>query len=747
VNARSAEALHGGVPERALALLDRIARRARLSRAVELTSGCFAVGGIGWSILRITSRNGVLPPSVDSVFLAGFAVVWIVLTLRVGLPRGGDRALAARHLDRVALEAGDGATLLLADAPTPLLGLERVRVAAWLARQEPSDFAPGPRWGRSTAGVLLGVATIAAVLSEPAKPVAAGAPPAAEEPAVRLPMALQEVATRVVPPTYLGAPARAGDALGVTAEEGARIEWRVRFAGAPQSVAMVIGDATSPLLPVPGDDGVFVVERVATTTEILALVARRDEEVWRSPAARLTVIPDEVPEVSIVRPPSVVERKLADLAPLEFAVEARDDHAVGRLELAITVAAGAGEGVTFEERRLPLTWRAVRAAAAGDKRAVEGSTTLDLRRLGLGPGSELYVVAEARDEAPPFSAPGGDGLDRVGRSEPVVVRVLAEGGETTGLGNGIVLRNELEALRSQRQVLIDTERLVARAAERPGLAREEFELRSHTIGLDQLAVRQRYGELLGQEFEDGRAIGPEAGAAAAAGSASGDALDAVPEDLMHLHDSAEMATFFDDPVRHKLRDMLSAMWDAELRLRTFRPQEALPFERRALKLLKEVQEASRVYVPKFGSALPPFDERRRLSGDRSKVRDVALSPEAPPSAEPPASRWWHAVHEPSAWLDGLAAFLEGQARRGALDDLTVLDAARRLEDARSAPGSAAAAGERAADADEDARTVERGLWTLIAPPSPAPGLGPGASELLERLTASAGSRRSPGGGR
>ena len=59
------------------------------------------------------------------------------------------------------------------------------------------------------------------------------------------------------------------------------------------------------------------------------------------------------------------------------------------------------------------------------------------------------------------------------------------------------------------------------------------------------------------------------------------------------------------------------MWQAELHLRQAEPAKALPFEYRALAFIKKVQQAERIYLARVGPELPPIDESRRLSGDRS----------------------------------------------------------------------------------------------------------------------------------
>jgi len=61
------------------------------------------------------------------------------------------------------------------------------------------------------------------------------------------------------------------------------------------------------------------------------------------------------------------------------------------------------------------------------------------------------------------------------------------------------------------------------------------------------------------------------------------------------------------------------MWKSELRLRTYKPEEALPFEYKALRLLKDLQQKSRVYVAKSAFKPPQIKAEKRLSGDLDKI--------------------------------------------------------------------------------------------------------------------------------
>ena len=84
----------------------------------------------------------------------------------------------------------------------------------------------------------------------------------------------------------------------------------------------------------------------------------------------------------------------------------------------------------------------------------------------------------------------------------------------------------------------------------------------------------RYGILLGEEFESGRPI--EADEEHADHDDEESPIEGLPAELFHLHDSAEIATFFTNEIRTQLKRVLAEMWDAEGELRFHRPPEALP---------------------------------------------------------------------------------------------------------------------------------------------------------------------------
>ena len=75
---------------------------------------------------------------------------------------------------------------------------------------------------------------------------------------------------------------------------------------------------------------------------------------------------------------------------------------------------------------------------------------------------------------------------------------------TTTVDAGLGVDLMPEYFRSQRQIIIDSEKLLR---EKKGIAKETFNARSNSLAYDQKVLRLRYGEFLGEEFESG--IGPQ----------------------------------------------------------------------------------------------------------------------------------------------------------------------------------------------------------------------------------------------
>jgi hypothetical protein len=67
------------------------------------------------------------------------------------------------------------------------------------------------------------------------------------------------------------------------------------------------------------------------------------------------------------------------------------------------------------------------------------------------------------------------------------------------------------------------------------------------------------------------------------------------------------------------------MWDAELYLRLYQPEESLPYQYKALKFIQEIKNSARIYVHRIGFDPPPIKEDKRLTGNLDDVSNYFKS--------------------------------------------------------------------------------------------------------------------------
>jgi len=182
--------------------------------------------------------------------------------------------------------------------------------------------------------------------------------------------------------------------------------------------------------------------------------------------------------------------------------------------------------------------------------------------------------------------------------------------------DGIVTGANLkpEYFRSQRQIILDTEKLLK---EKDSISVEKFNEQCNAIGIDQKMLRLRYGKFLGEEEEN--TIGESGQQAELSKVENFNNAAMVLDAYTDKHDNAEDATFLEPAIKAQLKATLTEMWNSELHLRLYKPVEALPFEYKALRLLKDLQQKSRSYVAKTAYNPPPLKMEKRLSGELGKI--------------------------------------------------------------------------------------------------------------------------------
>ncbi|WP_048922251.1 DUF4175 family protein [Rufibacter radiotolerans] len=608
-------------------------------------AGLFALQALGmvlplgmWAYKGWQGAGGIMAAVMLIVLLVGLqAWRWRERQQKTNL------AKVARHLNRKYPQLEESTELLLQpEEKLPLLAqLQRQRVAAQLAHISPQEASP-VKWKRGWL-VLLAGATLAAVLwflpSFANKPEAAvdkvpgasihlNAP--VEQPKAILP-AIEQMNIRISPPAYTRKAPYAVTTPSFKAEVGATVTWTVQTNQAITSPKLALGNQKPLLLrPVANQNNTYTASLTLTQATLYHLQLNGQASDFYS----IEVTPDEAPSITVKKPAQYQEILFGQPQRVTVQATLQDDYGLRSAEMVATVAQGEGEAVKFREQRIPVS-----LSFAGQPRQLQLTQTLDLKKLGMTYGDELYFYLQAYDNHRGYT-----------RTEAFLVEIedttMVESMDDLSLG----VNPNPEYFRSQRQIIIDTEKLIQ---EQKGLTQAVFAERSNNIGVDQKLLRLRYGKFLGEEFEStiGKGALPEG---LGEGHTIDDGHDHTPpkgaseheakmgellDPYLHKHDQEEAATFFEPAIKAQLKGALAQMWEAELRLRTNRPKEALPFEYKALRMLKDVQQKYRVYVKKSGFEPPPLKEpEKRLTGDVSKVQAVQQRREEKPTASYPVVR-------------------------------------------------------------------------------------------------------------
>lgn len=612
---------------RTIMSLRSAARRRRAAGLVALgLPALAAAGAVAW--------RAAGPGAFAAVLIAGASAMLAVIVRRT---RPLDDTWVTRRLHERRRDLEDSADLLLAgpERLTDLQRLQRARIEQRLAGQALPDLREAWPWRAIALAWTLAAAIVAVALlsgrvhtGAPAAPTARTAPP----PADGTPR-LVEKQLHVLPPAYTGLPARVENALDATLPAGATLRWQLRFEPEPAAAELVFHDGERVALA--PEEGSWIAERTLERSSLYRVVTQAETPPDQTPLHRLEVTADRPPAVRVVTPSQGVTLVVAGQRSWSVEFEASDDYGLGAARLQLTLAQGGGENVSVTERSLALR-------GEGDPTRRRYAYRLDLAPLGLAAGDDVIVRLSVDDNRSP--------VPNTARSASLILKWPPGSGEESSGLEGLVERTLPAYFRSQRQVIIDSEALLA---ERGRLPADRYASRSDEIGVDQRLLRLRYGQFLGEEAEDARDAlpGEDGGAEEADGHAehgpaheepdsSGAARDALLEQFVHTHDLPEAATLLDRETRELLRAALREMWQAELHLRQGHPERALPYEYRALDRIKQVQQASRIYLARVGLELPPIDASRRLSGDASGVRSRAdaLAP-ATTAESVPAAVW------------------------------------------------------------------------------------------------------------
>jgi len=523
---------------------------------------------------------------------------------------------------------------LLLNAPDdlPFLArLQRRKVAEWLEKQDVKRVLPN-EWRKRLLwlGAIATLSTLIIIIPKtPSKPIYSSEPPT-ETSASQLTIASVEV--QIAPPAYTLKPTHIQSSLNIIAEEQAQLCWRVNLTRECEQVILTTSSGDT-LHFKHESECTYRAEMNAKQNQLYTLTI----DTLISAVGTIEVQRDQPPIVSVIAPLARTEFSSPDSATLFIKATISDDYTIRKVNLVVTTAKGKGEAVKFKSDTLRLYAKSIL-----ENRIEQYETKLDLKSYGLTYGDELYFFIEAFDNHEPKS-------NRT-HSETCFAKILDTLQSASSETIAMPLLRLPAYFRSQRQLIIDTEKLIA---EKKSLEPLAFRTRSENLGIDQKVLRLRYGKFLGEELAISigesenerlsktmrdtssnpivklqnqalkRAPKIDDGHNHNEQTPPTQSVEALVEPYMHRHDIEEAATFFSEPIKQKLKATLAEMWEAEKFLRLAEPARALPYEYKALQLLKELQQEARIYVEKSGFEPTPIDEARlRLSGDNSKIQSI-----------------------------------------------------------------------------------------------------------------------------
>ena len=641
--------------EQASYYLQKLKKQYFLKKGIEIFLWALALSMIAFAITYVFRLRPVEIYSGLAFILTSATLVFVF-----GLNKISNRDLLS-YINLRYPQLQESADLLIKD-PSALTTLESIQLAKTLERfRELSATMQMPhRIGKAALGLagavaIVGLSTALDFKADPEKKssVRTSVPDDAKTKTI-FPSGIEDFNIVVKPPKYTGQKQYTADNFALKIPEGSVVSWNLKFNQSLKSSTITFAGKDSLNFSRENDRYItsrkFAASTIYQVTWIDSIGTKQTSDYFQ-----IEVILDKSPDVSFSDLRQSIELTIKDKPTINLKAKISDDYAISDAYIIATVAKGSGESVKFREEKLQFS-----NPQKISGKSLVAERVIDIKKLGLEPGDELYFYAEAFDNRQP--------VPNRSRTETYFITLLDTANQESVVDAGLGVDLMPEYFRSQRQIIMDTEKLLRN---KKSITKKEFNFLSNELGYDQKVLRLKYGEFLGEEFESELAPSDDAAEAqvetvvAEAQEQDDDMTDKFGhahdkenehnlvdekknghkheeakdpeakenplEAFVHAHDDEEEATFFLQSVRTKLKAALTEMWDAELYLRLYEPEKSLPYQYKALKLLKEVSNDSRIYVHKTGFDPPPIKEEKRLSGDLTEIknskRDADLSKE------------------------------------------------------------------------------------------------------------------------
>ncbi|MBW8243578.1 tryptophan-rich sensory protein [Muricauda oceani] len=458
---------------------------------------------------------------------------------------------------------------------------------------------------------------------------------------------LIETAITIQYPSYTGKATIHTNDPNISAVKGAKIIWNLRFEGEVGEVEMdLMGDR----IALSKNQGAYQLSKTLETSGFYSFTFKDTMgNTYVSDLYSLEMANDEPPMVQIEGLDNYSYFEFDDEKKLMFTTRISDDFGIGEAYIIATVSKGSGESVKFREEKVRFD-----NPIPKGKKSIQLRQPVDLDALKMDPGDELYFYVEALDQKAPSP--------NVARSETYFAVIRDTVTDAFAVEGNLGVDLMPDYFRSQRQLIIDTEKLIA---DKPNISEKDFKFRSNELGFDQKQLRLKYGQFMGDETEMQSAPGQvshvegegehdhehdhegeeedlldeyshkhdsenehnlveehdhdhEDESGPGNNSATQEQEDLL-HDYVHNHDDPEESTLFEKSLKAKLREALNIMWDAELYLRLYEPEKSLPYQHDALEIIQDIKNSARIYVHRIGFDPPPIKEENRLSGDTEEI--------------------------------------------------------------------------------------------------------------------------------
>ncbi|MDB5135601.1 MAG: hypothetical protein JWP37_2204 [Mucilaginibacter sp.] len=406
---------------------------------------------------------------------------------------------------------------------------------------------------------------------------------------------VESVSITIAPPNYTNKPRREQDKFTLEVEEGSIVTWKLKLNVPAKEVLLLFSNHEKINLENKNGDATYYGQKKIDKPGFYQVII--DGKL--SDLYPVQVIKDNPPVIHIKTPSQYTYIDAGEAPKVSISAAVDDDYGISNAFIYATVAKGSGEAVKFKEQKIDFT-----TTFDGHDRHYDLQKLINLPSLNMEPGDELYFYIQAQDTH-----------NQQSRTDVYIVAIqdTAQLLSMDGLLSGVNVKPEY--FRSERQIILDSQTLLR---ERDSISKEAFNNRSNDLGTDQKLLRLRYGKFLGEESESD--IDPKDDKNDPVGDIKNYGNAAVILDkYTDKHDNAEDAQFFDPAIKAQLKATLTEMWKAELQLRLYKPDAALPFEYKALRLLKDLQQKSRMYVAKTAYNPSPLKMEKRMTGDLTKI--------------------------------------------------------------------------------------------------------------------------------